>query len=57
MVFPAAALAGVFASLGALSASSLPTRCFRPLIMVLLISVALFGTPRPTFGAETGTGM
>src|SRR5260370_40979041 len=49
--FPAAAMAGCCAGLGALSAASLPTRYFRPLIMVLLISVALFGALRPAFGA------
>ena len=51
VVFPAAAMAIVCAGLGALSAASLPTRYFRPLIMVLLISVVLFVALRPKFGA------
>jgi uncharacterized protein len=54
VVLPAAALAVVFAGLGALSAASLPTRVFRPLIMALLISVALFVAFRPRFGSEAG---
>ena len=54
MALPAAALAVCFAGLGALSAASLPTRYFRPLIMVLLLSVAVFVAVRPSFGAHTG---
>src|SRR5258708_4648819 len=53
VVFPAAAMAVCCAGLGALLAASLPMRYFRPLIMVLLISVALFVALRPSFGAET----
>jgi uncharacterized membrane protein YfcA len=52
VVLPAAVLAILFAGLGALCAASLPTRLFRPVIMVLLISVALFVAFRPSFGSS-----
>src|SRR5438094_944976 len=55
VVLPAAALAVLCAGLGALSAASLPTRYFRPVIMVLLISVALFVAFRPSFGSEAAS--
>ncbi|MBW8804335.1 MAG: hypothetical protein AUG49_00680 [Catenulispora sp. 13_1_20CM_3_70_7] len=54
VVLPAAALAVVCAGLGAVSASVLPTRVFRPVVMVLLTAVALFVAFRPAFGAEPG---
>jgi uncharacterized membrane protein YfcA len=52
VVLPAAALAVLCAGLGALSAASLPTQFFRPLIMALLIAVVLFVAFRPSFGSE-----
>jgi uncharacterized membrane protein YfcA len=54
VVLPAAALAVLCAALGAVSASALPTRVFRPIVMVLLTAVALFVVFRPAFGAEAG---
>lgn len=54
VVLPAAALAVLCAGLGAVSASALPTRVFRPIVMVLLTAVALFVVFRPAFGAEAG---
>ncbi|MEV8034927.1 TSUP family transporter [Streptomyces sp. NPDC086182] len=51
VALPAAALAVPSAGFGALSASSLPADWFRPVIMALLISVAVFVTLRPNFGS------
>ncbi|MFD0637722.1 TSUP family transporter [Catenulispora yoronensis] len=55
VVLPAAALAVLCAGLGALSASALPTHVFRPVVMVLLTTVALFVVFRPAFGTENST--
>jgi uncharacterized membrane protein YfcA len=52
VVVPAAALAVLCAGIGAMSAAALPTRVFRPVVMVLLIAVAAFVVFRPTFGAQ-----
>ncbi len=52
VLLPAAGLAIPFGALGALSASSVPTSYFRPVIMGLLISVALFVAFRPSFGVQ-----
>ncbi|MGQ4732197.1 MULTISPECIES: sulfite exporter TauE/SafE family protein [Streptomyces] len=52
VLLPAAGLAVPFGALGALSASSVPTSYFRPVIMGLLISVALFVAFRPSFGVQ-----
>ncbi|WP_330289929.1 sulfite exporter TauE/SafE family protein [Streptomyces sp. NBC_00576] len=52
VLVPAAALAVPFGALGALSAASVPTGYFRPVIMALLISVALFVAFRPSFGVQ-----
>lgn len=51
----AAGLAIPSAGVGALSASSLPSDWFRPLIMALLIGVAAFVTLRPSFGSVIET--
>lgn len=53
VVLPAAGLAVPSAALGALSAASVPTHWFRPVIMVLLVSVALFVAFRPDFGVQS----
>lgn len=52
VLVPAAALAVPFGALGALSAASVPTGYFRPVIMALLISVALFVAFKPSFGVQ-----
>jgi uncharacterized membrane protein YfcA len=52
VLVPAAALAIPFGALGALSASSFPTAYFRPVIMALLVSVALFVAFKPSFGVQ-----
>jgi uncharacterized membrane protein YfcA len=48
---PMAAIALVGAVLGALCASVLPGRVFRPLVLVLLVAVAAYTVARPTMGA------
>jgi uncharacterized membrane protein YfcA len=48
----AAALAVGCSGLGALSASSLPTPYFRPVVMAMLLTVALFVLANPLFGAR-----
>ncbi|MGW6585091.1 sulfite exporter TauE/SafE family protein [Streptomyces globisporus] len=55
VLLPAAGLAVPFGALGALSASSVPTTYFRPVIMGLLITVALFVAFRPSFGVQQRT--
>ncbi|ACU70498.1 protein of unknown function DUF81 [Catenulispora acidiphila DSM 44928] len=52
VMLPAAALAVVCAGFGAVSASSLPTSVFRPIVMALLVCVAMFVVFRPSFGAQ-----
>ncbi|MEZ3179647.1 TSUP family transporter [Streptomyces pimonensis] len=52
ILVPAAVLAVPFGALGALSAASVPTDYFRPVIMALLVSVALFVAFRPSFGVQ-----
>ncbi|WP_079194165.1 TSUP family transporter [Streptomyces sp. CB02923] len=52
ILVPAAACAVPAGSLGALSAATFPTAYFRPVIMILLISVALFVALRPNFGTQ-----
>lgn len=52
ILLPAAALAVPFGALGAISATSFPAQYFRPVIMVLLVSVALFVAFKPNFGVQ-----
>ncbi|WP_309031539.1 sulfite exporter TauE/SafE family protein [Streptomyces alfalfae] len=52
VLLPAAALAVPFGALGALSAASVPTGYFRPVIMALLVAVALFVAFKPSFGVQ-----
>jgi uncharacterized protein len=52
ILVPAAVLAIPFGALGALSAASVPTNYFRPVIMALLVSVALFVAFKPSFGMQ-----
>ncbi|QPP05841.1 TSUP family transporter [Streptomyces bathyalis] len=54
VALPAAALAVPAAGFGAVSASSVPADWFRPVVMALLVSVAVFVALRPRFGAAEG---
>lgn len=51
VVLPGAALALVFAGLGAWAAASITTEVLRPAVMVVLVAVAVFVTLRPAMGA------
>ncbi|GAA1482549.1 TSUP family transporter [Gordonia sinesedis] len=50
---PVFGCAVVCSGLGALVASSLPTRVFTPVVLALLVAVGLFVALRPDFGAHT----
>ena len=50
---PMAALAGVGAAAGALTAGLLPAQVFRPVILVALVSVAAYTLVRPSLGEAT----
>ena len=49
---PMAAVALAGSAVGALSASLLPSRVFRPLVLVLLVAVAVWTLARPRMGQE-----